>query len=90
MVEYEVILKRYEGSSRPDVCVFRDENRELAIREMGKYVNKYGFTVVDRDGRFTIAGVHLIEKEPIAGSPIISEVNYYDIFDIYGNRRRQL
>ena len=87
MVEYEVVLKRYAGSTRPDVIIFRDENRELAIMEMQKYVKKYGFSVVDKDGRFTIKDVQLVEKEPIVGAPEISRLSYLDLFDIYDNRR---
>lgn len=86
MVEYSVILKRYEGSSRPDVVVFRDENREKAIAEMRKYDQKYGFSVQDKDGRFSIKTILLEEKEPIAGAPILSSIPYHKLFDHLGNR----
>ena len=89
MVEYSVILKRFPGSSRPDVCIFRDEDREAAIREMQKYVKKNGFSVQDTDGRFTVSGVELVEKEPIAGAPIINVTTYIELFDIYDNRRKE-
>ena len=87
MKTYYVVLKRHKGSSRPDVIVFYDEDRETAIAEMDKYVRKNGFTVFDADGRFTIATVALVEKEPISGSPVISEMLYHEIFDHLGNRR---
>ena len=87
MIEFSVILKRWPGSSRPDVCIFRDENREAAIREMRKYVVKNGFVVEDHDGRHTIANVVLVEKEPVVGAPVLSETPYIQIFDIYDNRR---
>lgn len=86
MVEYSVILKRYEGSRRPDVVIFRDEDREKAIAEMKKYDSKYGFTVQDKDGRFTIKTIVLEEKEPIAGAPILSSIPYHKLFDHLGNR----
>ena len=81
MVEYSVVLKRFEGSSRPDVIVFRDEDREKAISEMRKYVVQNGFTVYDNDGRFTIKTIILEEKEPIAGSPVLSSIPYHKLFD---------
>ena len=87
MVEYHVILKRFRGSSRPDVCIFRDDDRETAIREMRNYSKKYGFTIEDRDGRYTIADIMLIEKEPIVGAPILSEMHYCELFDCCDNRK---
>lgn len=89
MIEYSVILKRFPGSSRPDVCIFRDEDREAAIREMRSYVKQNGFTIHDPDGHFTIAGVHLVEKEPIVGSPVLSITHYHDLFDECDNRRKE-
>ena len=86
MIPYSVILKRYEGSSRPDVIVYRDEDREKAISEMQKYVKANGFTVHDKDGIFTIKTITLEAKEPIAGSPIVSEIPYHKLFDYLGNR----
>lgn len=81
MIEYSVMLKRYPGSTRPDVCIFRDEDRAVALREMYRYVKKNGFSIFDRDGHFTIANVTLVEKEPIVGAPIISETPYCELFD---------
>jgi hypothetical protein len=81
MIEYSVILERHPGSSRPDVCIFRDEDRDKALLEMHKYVKKNGFTIYDKDGRFTIADVVLVEKEPIVGSPVISETPYCKLFN---------
>lgn len=86
MIEYSVILKRHEGSSRPDVVIFRDEDRKKAISEMRKYVQKNGFSVYDQDGRFTIKTVVLEEKEPIAGSPVLSLIPYHKLFDHLDNR----
>lgn len=80
MVEYSVVLKRHKGSNRSDVVVFQDENRARAIREMKKYCEKNGFSVQDRDGRFTIADIVLVEREPIAGAPVLSETSYITLF----------
>lgn len=90
MVEYSVILKRFPGSTRPDVCIFRDEDREAAIREMSNYVKKNGFSIHDQDGHFTIASVHLVEKEPIAGAPILSDIPYHQLFDWSGERKKEV
>lgn len=81
MVEYSVILRRHKGSTRPDVCVFRDEDRNKALREMQKYSQKNGFSVHDKDGWFTIADIVLEEKEPIAGAPVISVTPYRELFN---------
>lgn len=80
MIEYSVKLKRHPGSNRPDVIVFRDEDRNKAVKEMKKYCQENGFTVKDKDGRFTIADIVLVEQEPIAGAPVISETPYIELF----------
>ena len=87
MVMYSVMLKRFKGSTRPDVCLCREEDREVAIRQMRKYVRENEFSIHDRDGWFTIAGVVLVEQEPIVGAPVLSVTPYHDIFDIYDNRK---
>ena len=89
MIEYSVILERYKGSSRPNVCVFSDYDRETAISQMGVYCKKNGFSVYDKDGRFTVANIALIAKEPIVGAPVISRTSYCELFDIYGNRKKE-
>lgn len=80
MIEYSVVLKRHKGSNRPDVIVFRDEDRAKAVKEMQKYCKENGFSVKDRDGRFTIADIVLVERETIVGAPIISETPYVELF----------
>lgn len=87
MIEYHVILKRYPGSIKQNVCIFRDEDREKALREMAKYSNKYGFAVKDPDGWHTIDTIQLIAKEPITGAPVISCQAYHELFDHLGRRR---
>ena len=89
MVEYSVMLIRHKGSARPNVCIFRDENREAAIREMHRYGMSKGFVVEDLDGRFTIATIELVEKEPIAGAPVLSVKPWHELFDYNGNRIKE-
>lgn len=81
MLEYSVMLKRFDGSSRPDVCIFRDEDRGKALAEMRKYVRKNGFSVQDNDGHHTIKTVSLVEKEPVVWAPVISEKAYHELFN---------
>ena len=87
MIEYHVILKRYPGSSRQDKCIFRDEDREKAIREMTKYCKQYGFAVKDPDGWHTVSTIQLVAKEPIVGAPVISCQAWHELFDYLGKRR---
>lgn len=78
MVEYSVVLMR---DKRRDVYIFTDESMKKAVLAMRDYVKKNGFTVQTNEGRFTIIGVHLIIKEPIAGSPIINDFKYLELFN---------
>lgn len=86
MVEYSVMLIRHKGSTRPNVCIFRDENREAAIREMHRYGMNKGFVVEGLDGRYTIETILLVEKEPVAGAPVLSATPWHELFDCHGNR----
>lgn len=87
-VIYRVILKRSEACKRPNVIIYYDENIENAIVEMRKYVKENGFTVYDRDGRFTISDI-IISKETPTGK-ILCQTPYRMFFDIYGNRKIQM
>ena len=81
MIEYEVILKRHSGSTRSDVCIFVDEDRNKAINSMVDYAKKNGFTIQDADGRYTIADIQLVETERISGKPPVSIKSYYQVYD---------
>lgn len=81
---YDVVAKRYRGSSRSDVVLFYDEDIENAIRFMHDYDKKNGFTIYEKDGRFSIADIILRERE--ATGKVISETPYRKLFDVYGNR----
>ena len=87
MIEYNVILHRHKGSTRPDVCIFQSENRNEAIKAMRRYGMKEGFVVRDPDGMFTIATIALVAKEPIAGAPILSVELWEELFDVHGERK---
>ena len=76
---YDFVLKRHRGSSRKDVCVFYDEDKELVVKKMGEYVKKNGFTITEKDRRFTIADVILRERKPTG--EVIGETSYIEIFN---------
>lgn len=80
MVEYSVILKRHKGYTRPDVCIFRDEDKSKAIKEMRRYCQKNGFSIHEKDGWFTILDIVIEEKEPIVGAPVLSVTSYHELF----------
>ena len=71
---YDVILKRHNNSSRSNVCIFYDEDRDLAIDRMGKYVKENGFTITLRERKST--------------GEVISETSYHEIFDVVTNKRK--
>ena len=83
---YDVILKRHCGSSRSNVCIFYDEDREVTIKEMQRYNKKHGFSIDEKDGTFTIADIILRERKPTG--EVISETPYIELFDGSGNRRK--
>ena len=76
---YDVILKRHSNSARKDVCIFYDEDKTLALKKKAEYVNKNGFTITEKDGRFTIGDVILRERKPTG--EVISETPYHKLFD---------
>lgn len=76
---YDVILKRHNGCTRKDVCVFYDEDKTLALNKMAEYVKKNGFSIIEKDGCFTIATVILRERKPTG--EVISEIPYHKLFN---------
>ena len=82
---YDVILKRHQPTTKSNVCIFYDTDREAAIKEMGKYVKNHGFTITEKTGTFTIANVVLRERE--ATGTLISETSYCELFDFSGKRK---
>lgn len=86
-VIYDVILKRHTGSSRSDVCVFYDEDKEKVIKAMADYDKKNGFSIYEKDGRFSIANIILRERQ--STGEVISETPYRNLFDVYGNRIKE-
>lgn len=81
---YDVIAKRSKECTRPNVCLFYDENREKAIKFMREYDKTHGFSIDEKEGTFTIANLLLRERE--STGKVISEMSYRELFDIFGNR----
>lgn len=75
MIEYYVILRRVAK----DVCIFRDEDRQKAVAFMNDYIKSNGFTIVEKEGRFTVSDVVLSERESIVGGKVLSETNYINL-----------
>lgn len=82
---YDAILKRHEGSCRPDVCVFYDEDKELVIAQIADYDSKNGFSIKEKDGRFSIADI-ILRARKLTGE-VISETSYHEIFDTVTGKR---
>ena len=81
---YDVLLEQqhykpvvgYYGEPKY-TCIFYDEDKKKALREMQKYVKRQGFTTPDR--QFIVADVVL--KERTATGKIISITPYHKLFD---------
>ena len=84
LFRWKVMLKRHRPSARPDVCIFYDDDRNLALKEMQKYVKKNGFTIYDKDGRFSIADVLLVQCR--LNGEVISTTPYCKPFDVINDR----
>lgn len=82
---YDVILKRHDHDPRPDVCVFYDDDREVAIKKLAEYVRKNGFTITEKDGKFSIADIILRERK--STGEVISETPYHKIFNTITRER---
>ena len=77
---WKVMLKRHRPSNRPDVCVFYDEDKNTALKEMRKYVKSNGFSIAEKSGCFIIADVLLVQCRPTG--EVISETPYCMLFDV--------
>lgn len=81
---YDVLLKQqdykpvtgYYGEPKY-ICLFYDEDRNNALKEMQKYVKGYGFTTPDH--KFTVADVVLREQK--ATGEEISITPYNKLFN---------
>lgn len=83
-VIYDVLLK--QQNYKPVIghfgepkymCLFYDENRNKALKEMQKYVKGHGFTTPD--GKFTVTDVVLRERKPTGEE--ISITPYHKLFN---------
>ena len=83
-VIYDVLLKQqnykpvtgYYGEPKY-TCIFYDEDRSKALKEMQKYVKGHGFTTPDK--KFTVADVVLRERESTGEE--ISITSYHELFN---------
>lgn len=82
---YDVVAKRHNTETKPDVVLFYDEDRETSIKAMRKYCRENGFTITEGKYRFSIANLVIRERESTGKT--VSETQYADIFDIYGRRK---
>ena len=81
---YDVLLQQrrykpvtgYYGEPKY-ICIFYDEEKKRALKEMRKYVKKNGFVTPDR--QFTVEDVVLRERE--ATGEVISITPYHKLFD---------
>lgn len=81
---YDVLLKQqkyepvigYTGEPKY-ICIFYDEDKKKALKEMQKYVKRQGFTTPDR--QFTVADV-VLRKRAATGN-VISITSYHELFD---------
>lgn len=81
---WKVMLKHHRPSARPDVCIFFDEDRTIALNEMRKYVKANGFSITENDGCFSIADVLLVQCR-LTGE-VISTTPYCKLFDVISDR----
>ena len=76
---YDVILTRHKPCSRPDVCIFYDEDKKEALNVIKEYVKQNGFTITEKDGKFSIATITLRERE--STGKVLSEKKYHELFN---------
>ena len=76
---YEVVLVRHRNDSGANVCVFYDERVELALSEMSNYVRQNGFSIKEKDKRYSIADVIL--REIKSTGEVVGEIPYYKLFN---------
>ena len=84
MMIYDVIAVRYKPNNRPDVVLFYDENREMALKYMRKYVKSNGFSIENKDRMFSVANIVLRERTSTGEE--IGRQSYRELFDILGKR----
>lgn len=81
---YDVILEQqkykpvtgYYGEPKY-TCIFYDEDKKKALKEMQKYVKRQGFTTPDR--KYTVADIVLRKRTAIG--KVISITPYRKLFD---------
>ena len=93
---FDVLLKRYNPSilhpslfpnyqEKTSIVIYYDDNKEKAISEMKKYVDKNGFSYKTDKGTFSVADVILRERESTGKT--IKETSYCEIFNTITKER---
>lgn len=82
---YDVIAKRHKGSSKPNICLFYDFDKEEAIKYMRNYVKKHGFSIDEKGKTYTIADIILSERESTGKT--LSNTSYHELFNVFGKRK---
>lgn len=85
---YDVLLKEqsyepvvgYYGKPKY-ICIFYDEDRKKALKEMQKYVKSHGFSTPDK--KYSIADVVLRELDATGAE--ISITPYHKLFNVITN-----
>ncbi|MBC8574472.1 hypothetical protein [Jingyaoa shaoxingensis] len=83
-VIYDVLLKQQDYEpvighfGEPKyICLFYDEDRNKALKEMWKYVKEHGFITPDK--KFTVADIVLRERKSTGEE--ISITSYHELFN---------
>ena len=84
---YDVIAEKYSGDPRPDIILFYDEDKETAIKFMREYKKKHGFSIYENHNEFSVANLML--RDRTSDGKELSRKSYIELFDIYGNRRKE-
>lgn len=92
-VIYDVLLKQrpykpvvgYYGEPTY-ICVFYDDDRKRALKEMQRYVKQNGFVTPDR--KETVANVVLRERK--ATGEVVSITPYCELFDVVTGELRKI
>lgn len=92
-VIYDVLLKErnykpvtgYYGEPKY-TCIFYDEERNKALKEMQKYVDSNGFTTPD--GKFTLENVVLRERK--STGEVISITPYCELFNTTTGKLKEI
>lgn len=79
---YDVLLKEHNHFGVQNyICIFYDDDRKKALKEMQKYVKSHGFSTPDK--KYSIADVVLRERDATGAE--ISITPYHKLFNVITN-----